>query len=320
MIIFEKPNWITMFSFAYGSAFAPDTNAKAPYFRYPFSKDNHGNLILDSVIFSEYEKGFGDLRNKIITFKDSLLKLNGYGIDYGTNDFFRWIVEGSVYYHNLLTEENIPHQLWVNSGNHGDLHKSRTENYELPFCDSLLEFDTLNLDTEAGIEMISHNKLASDPVIDSENRIITVEFKSGTNLSNLKPNIFVSPGATFSPSQGATIDLTGGSVTYTVISEDGKNTQDWTIQIKTSGLKINQDSDESSIKVFPNPANDCFLVTSEKFEIEKIEVADILGQVIYCGEPKSLTWNSEVMDITPGTYLLKIQTKENYFLKKIICR
>ena len=36
------PDWLPIFTLAYGSAFAPDTAAGAPYFDYPFTEDSNG--------------------------------------------------------------------------------------------------------------------------------------------------------------------------------------------------------------------------------------------------------------------------------------
>lgn len=137
-----KGDWITLFSLAYGSAFASNIQINAPYFDYPFTLDANGNLVKDSVVFSSYSNGFGDVDQKIILYRDSLLKLKGYAIDYGTEDYFKWIPEGCVYFDRQLTKASIPHKTWMYTGGHGDAHKSRIENFELPYCDSILIFDT----------------------------------------------------------------------------------------------------------------------------------------------------------------------------------
>jgi hypothetical protein len=140
-----------IFSLAYGSAFAPDNNLNAPYFKYPYSLEND-KLVKDTAIYKIYEAGFGNLKKKIEIYKDSLLKLKGYAIDYGAYDGNTWIKDGSQYFDNLLTKAGIPHRLMVNKGGHGTLLKERTENYQLPYCDSLLTFDTDHLSSKSNIE------------------------------------------------------------------------------------------------------------------------------------------------------------------------
>ncbi|MDA3890449.1 MAG: DUF5018 domain-containing protein [Salinivirgaceae bacterium] len=50
---------------------------------------------------------------------------------------------------------------------------------------------------------------------------VSIEVKLGTNLSNLKPEITVSPKATISPASGDEVDFSNGLVIYTVTAENG---------------------------------------------------------------------------------------------------
>jgi hypothetical protein len=52
------------FGYAYGAAFAPDTNAKVPFIAYPYHRVN-GELIIDSLAWKRCESGFGDWPEKL---------------------------------------------------------------------------------------------------------------------------------------------------------------------------------------------------------------------------------------------------------------
>lgn len=311
-------NWLPLFTFAYGSAFAPDTSARAPYFDYPFTTDENGWLVKDTAIFKTYELGFGDLKHKIEIYKDSLLKLKGYGIDYGTNDFFQWIPEGCIYYDSLLTANEIPHRLWVNSGGHGNLHKSRTENFELPYCDSILAFDTLHLSNEAGIDRFTCSGQLSEGIIDTVNHVVHISFKSSANLKAVIPSIFVSPGAGISPSQGSTLDLSGGSFTYTITSESDKVSVDWIIVASVSGIQTTK-QEESKIHIFPNPASSFFVVEAENI-IRKIEIRDITGHIMITDYPDSRETRLDSSSFSSGIYFVAIFYKNDCIVQKLIIR
>jgi hypothetical protein len=229
---FKKKDWVTVFSFAYGSAFAPDITMNAPYCQYPFSYNERHELVMDTAVFKRYEQGFGNLRNKVATYKKNLKKLKGYGIDYGTKDYFRWIVDGNIYYDSLLTAKGIPHRLWTNGGGHGDLHRLRVENVLLPYIDSLLTYDRPNLSNKATIDHFSCPGQLSQPTIDYTTKTISIVFASGAKLTSLNPVISISAGARIFPAATAAIDLSGGTATYVVTSENGAVTSTWTVKVK----------------------------------------------------------------------------------------
>ena len=229
---FKKKDWVTVFSFAYGSAFAPDTTMNAPYCQYPFSYNEHNELVMDTAIFKRYERGFGNLRAKVTQYKKNLKKLKGYGIDYGTSDYFRWIIDGNMYYDSLLTAEGIPHRLWTNNGGHGDQHRLRAENVLLPYINSLLTYDTPHLSNQATINHLACAGQVSQPTIDYATKTITIAFQPGAKLTSLNPAISVSAGARILPAANTTIDLSGGTATYVVTSENGAVTSKWVVKVK----------------------------------------------------------------------------------------
>ncbi len=316
---YRTRDWVTVFSFAYGSAFAPDTSLNAPYFKYPFSLDSNNNLVKDTAVFKIYENGFGNLKAKVELYRDSLLKLRGYAIDYGTEDYFKWIPKGSVYFDSLLTAENIPHRLWKNNGGHGDLHKARTENFELPYCDSLLTFDTVRLSSKTLIEKITFSAQASVPTIDTAQKKVYVTLKSGIKLNSIRPVIYLSPGARVSPALSAYLDFSSGSVTYTVTSENGKNTI-WTVHINGVSAIENVSQQIQKLKIFPNPVNDHFLLSLENDIIYKLEITDTFGRIVVQKEVNNQSALIEKNNIASGTYFIKAYTAKGIFVEKLTFR
>lgn len=316
----SQGDWITLFSLAYGSAFAPDVTGNAPYFYYPFTLDSENNLVKDETIFQQYENGFGNLKTKVEQYKNNLLKLKGYAIDYGTADVFKWITEGSIYYSNILTEEGIPNQLWKNNGGHGNLHKTRTENVQLPYCDALLTYDDQNLSDATLIEKLTCSSQVSNPIIDSVEKKIYITLKTGTNLKTIIPIIYLSPGAKISPAQGIVQDFSSGSVIYTVTSENGKVNTSWIVYVNTQLSNEIFKKQKIKLKITPNPVTDNFVVSNEKYLIHRIEIIDMYGRII---SQKNISTPSESViierdNITSGAYFVKAFVNNTQIIEKVI--
>jgi hypothetical protein len=275
---------------------------------------------MDTAIFNLYEQGFGNLKAKVEQYRENLLKLKGYGIDYGTGDYFRWIIDGNIYYDSLLTAEGIPHRLWKNSGGHGDQHKIQTENIMLPYIDSLLTYDTSNLSKKATIDKFTCTGQAAEPVIDYTSNTIIITFKTGSKLTSLKPSIFVSPGARIFPAAGVGIDLSGGSATYTLTSEDGSTTSVWTVLNNvSSGTESNLLPDEK-LRIFPNPVDSNFSLSVNGKTINKVEIIDQMGRTLLSKTTNGETIAMERPNIPQGNYFVKAYTGDFCHIEKITIR
>lgn len=128
------------FSYAYGAAFSPNPDKKAPFIDYPYYLSDEG-IILDSTIWVNYNNGFGCLAEKVEKYRDNFLQLNAIFIDYGMNDYHEWIPEGCIYFSSLLEQAGIPHELIEFEGGHGDKVRERIEDYILPTFSNTLEFE-----------------------------------------------------------------------------------------------------------------------------------------------------------------------------------
>ncbi|MFH1197479.1 MAG: alpha/beta hydrolase-fold protein [bacterium] len=140
-------DWFTCFTYGYGAAFSPDPDAYPPFLKFPYYLENNV-LKCDSTFLHNYENGFGGIAEEVVEFKNNLLSLIDFTIDYGTRDYFRWICRGCTYMSQILTDENIPHQLVSFNGDHADQLRNRIEQFMLPRLSEKFRFE----DTPTGIE------------------------------------------------------------------------------------------------------------------------------------------------------------------------
>ncbi len=93
------------------------------------------------------------------TYRNNLLELEAYTIDYGVYDYFSWIPDGCIFFSQLLTEEDIPHELLSFNGGHSNMVRQRIEEQIFPFFSNILECDSLvsiNY-SESGMEKLKLN-------------------------------------------------------------------------------------------------------------------------------------------------------------------
>lgn len=95
----QEGGWHTFLD-GYAAAFAPKV-------------DNHGTErwykwhATDKTIRNMYESGFGNVKQKIAQYKQSPNKLASLHIEYGTQDEFTWIPEGSRFFIRELQQQGI---------------------------------------------------------------------------------------------------------------------------------------------------------------------------------------------------------------------
>ncbi|OHD23754.1 MAG: hypothetical protein A2086_11185 [Spirochaetes bacterium GWD1_27_9] len=119
--------WDSYFMNAYGRAFAPNLAKNPPY------DDVNANRV-------KWESGFGNLTEKISTYKTNLNSLKLLTVEYGFYDYYSWIPKGCVYFNSLLTTNNIKNNLYKHNGDHESLLKSRIEQVMLPELSNNFEY------------------------------------------------------------------------------------------------------------------------------------------------------------------------------------
>ncbi len=121
-----------LFMLAYGIAFAPNSSKNAPYIDFPYSgKVSKANL--NKEIWKKWDYGFGGWEDKLKTYKDNILKIKSIGVEYGTEDDYKWIVDGCKFFIKLFADSKIPLKSVSFKGGHQDKLRERMENFLLPF-------------------------------------------------------------------------------------------------------------------------------------------------------------------------------------------
>lgn len=123
-----KNDYLSVFFYAYGAAFSPNTALKAPYLEYLY--DNNGDI--NHAAWNKYENGFGNWQFKIEKYESNLKSLKSITIDYAISDSHQWIPEGSIYVSDLLRKAGIENTLLKHEGTHSDHLKERMIEHILP--------------------------------------------------------------------------------------------------------------------------------------------------------------------------------------------
>jgi len=89
------------FAFAYGSAYAPDPHRNAPYISFPYWASGK-TLSLNPAAWSDWDRGFGRIDEKIETYKENLLLLRGIVFEFGGFER-KWMRDGGKYFTERLT-------------------------------------------------------------------------------------------------------------------------------------------------------------------------------------------------------------------------
>lgn len=281
----NKLNEEQLFMYAYGTTFAADTTVNAPYMKFPYKRVN-GIIKTDTTNLNLWFTGYGDLENKIVTYHDSLLKLKGYYIDYGTNDQNTWIPKGCLHYSTLLKKYNIPHYRFSHNGDHINNIKQRIESFLMPYCDSLLSFDTLNLNRNTGILNITGSAIYNMSFLPKYNGKIPVQIiiKNTYKPNNLALNFTLDAGCKIYPHPSAIRDYSVNPVEFLVVSESTLDTTHYEITVKTNDISnINTFYSNEEINISPNPSNNgiIYIQTGIRDISCEIEIYDLKGYKLY---------------------------------------
>ena len=129
-----------LFTIAYGMAFSPHAQGNAPYVNYPYQPTAQG-IVLDDRVWDAWQAGFGGTVEEVEQYRDNLLSLNGLVVDYGGNDFYRWIPQGCEHYSQVLSDAGVHHSLVRSEGGHSDGLREAIEERMLPWFSGILVFE-----------------------------------------------------------------------------------------------------------------------------------------------------------------------------------
>jgi S-formylglutathione hydrolase len=128
------------FTYAYGAAFSPDPRSNAPYIYFPH--EISGNKVsLKMTVWNDWDRGFGRIDEKVLSFRNELLKLKAITVEIGAGEMQEWMLAGADYFSRRLDENGVPHELVVFDGGHDDRLRERIEDHMLPFFSRVFAAD-----------------------------------------------------------------------------------------------------------------------------------------------------------------------------------
>jgi len=134
------------------------------------------------------------------------------------------------------------------------------------------------------------------------------------------------------------ITITGGSGPYEFLWSNGAVSEDisgvaagvYTVSITddngcvTSGtfivsvsVGINSDEIQAEIQLYPNPAHEFFVVESGSGKIQKTEIINVVGQVVYTSSNTGNRIRINTDDLENGVYMVRIYVNDNFITKKV---
>jgi hypothetical protein len=108
---------------------------------------------------------------------------------------------------------------------------------------------------------------------------------------------------------------------WRVASTDGNTISNWSdVWNFTTDQNINIDiiSNQSSVKVYPNPSNDLIVIKSMQRNISKCEIYNTTGKLVISVNIDGLNETINISKLAKGVYYVKITTGENAITKLLI--
>lgn len=117
---------------------------------------------------------------------------------------------------------------------------------------------------------------------------------TSTNLANLAPGIY----------SVVVTDMNGCSSSSTFVVES-------TVGISSAEINNNL------VSLYPNPTNDYIMLESTALNMDKVEISNALGQILYNSEPHSSSIKINTRELSVGVYFVKIQMADKLVTKRL---
>ena len=115
------------------------------------------------------------------------------------------------------------------------------------------------------------------------------------------------------------IQSTGGALFLTFNTNDTIQSLGWELYYTSTVVGIEQNELNKAIKLYPNPADDYFLVQADNKDPYLVKIIDILGNVIY---EKKISTSSEIntSSFLNGFYIVEISFSNKKYRTKLIIK
>lgn len=264
------------------------------HFRYIYSYGN--DSVLDSLLLSEVQNGTG-----------SPLQLSTYFYDQSTGNLKSQVLKN--WNSKSLRWENFTKCEYVYN-NSNSINKEIYYQYTTLFWTPVLKY-------EYQYDSIGHlkSKIHFNSIYDEWRKISTILY---SDIRNDQPNLMESR---YNFWGGTTGDFSTVFIPYYFNDE--------ITQAKASKIEINYFIDTTvitnfqengnSIRIYPNPSNGIFYISTQNFYIEGWELYDLSGMLL---KKETNKFNSGIIDLTgmpDGVYIVKAKSSENeQLIQKII--
>lgn len=128
------------------------------------------------------------------------------------------------------------------------------------------------------------------------------------------------PGYTFSWSNGPVTqndyNLLPGSYVVTITDANGCVTSGVYTVGSATGIQ-NLTSGATQVKIYPNPANAFITLESDNAVIDRVELLNLVGEVLYTDSPKTVKANVSLEGLSEGMYFVRYQVNNKYVTKRI---
>jgi hypothetical protein len=122
---------------------------------------------------------------------------------------------------------------------------------------------------------------------------------------------------------GNTVTIVGTGITTITASQAGDNNYNAAADIQqaltifsTSSIK---DAESAGIKLYPNPVSDIVNIESENY-IDIIQILNVESRLLRTVEVKGFNKSIDISDLNRGVYFIKIKSKNNYYVIRVVKR
>ena len=278
----------------------------------------------EDLMWVAYDHGISRMKNEVSS--NVLIDSNAYEGVFALNEDSVWAVGrfGDIIFSTSGNNDTV-HWSYDNVGNEvlNEIYVvSGTEAYAVGGNGTIFRYGLLEGFPAGGADILDFvvDQQIQPAEINTEEQTIHVIVEEGTDLTQIIPEIFISPAASIDPPGGTMQNFTN-PFTYTVTSENGQTVKEWVVTIDiTTGV---QEIKKPEVVVYPNPASGVINIQSAVGSRQSavIEIVDLYGNVLLEEVKRGrgeVVMTVDVSSLPDGVYFVRILIDSQIVVKKII--